>query len=70
MLKNFHTRRLIIEVYTQINKLKNDKNLLQNKLEKSTNKESLIDKETMTDLIEIKKSSEVKTETLENGTNK
>jgi seryl-tRNA synthetase len=45
---------------TQIQKLKSDKKSLQNKLEQLINKESLVDKETMTEPMELKKSSNVK----------
>ena len=55
-------------LHTQIKKLKNDKKSLQGKLEKLINKELGINKETMIDLVEIKKSSKVKIKTLEKGT--
>ena len=42
---------------TQIKKLKSDKKSLQNKLEQLINKESLVDKETITEHMELEKSS-------------
>jgi predicted nuclease with TOPRIM domain len=56
-------------LFTQIKKLKNDKNSLQGKLEQLTNKEALINKETMTNLIELEKSFGVKIEVMEKQTN-
>jgi hypothetical protein len=42
---------------TQIKKIKSNKKMLQEKLEKLTNKESLVDKETMIEPRELQKSS-------------
>jgi hypothetical protein len=54
---------------TWIRKLKGEKKSQQETLRKLTSKESLIDKETMTDPIEVEKSSTVKTQVVEKGTN-
>jgi hypothetical protein len=54
---------------TQIKKLKNDKKLLQNKLEQLTRKEASINKETMIKPMELEKSSDVKIQVVEKGTN-
>jgi DNA repair exonuclease SbcCD ATPase subunit len=54
---------------TQIKKLKNDKKSLQNKLEQLTKKEALINKETMTEPMELEKSPDVKIQVVEKGTN-
>jgi hypothetical protein len=53
----------------QIKRLKGEKKSHQETLKQLTNKKSLIDKETMTDPIEIKKSSAVKIQVAEKGTN-
>jgi hypothetical protein len=53
----------------QIKKLKGEKKSQKETLKKLTNKKSLIDRETMIDLIEIKKSSAVKIKVAEKGTN-
>jgi hypothetical protein len=63
-LKN-HSQNLI----AQIKKLKGKKKSQQETLKQLTNKKSLIDKETMSDPIEIKKSSAVKIQVAEKGTN-
>jgi hypothetical protein len=54
---------------TQIKKLKSDKKSLQNKLEQLINKESLVDKETMTEPMELEKSSDVKIPIVDKGIN-
>ena len=48
---------------------KTEKKLQQEILEQLTHKESIIDIERMTDLVEIEKSSDMKIQTLEKGTN-
>ena len=63
-LKN-HSQNLI----AQINKLKSEKKSQQDMLEQLTNKESTINKETMTNPIEIEKLSHAKIQTFEKGTN-
>ena len=57
------------DLLTQIKKLKNDKKSLQKKVEKLTNAESKVDKETINETIEIVTSSDVQIQTLEKGTN-
>jgi hypothetical protein len=62
-LKN-HSQNLI----AQIKRLKGEKKLHQETSTQLANKKSLIDKETMTDPIKMKKSSVVKIQVMENGT--
>jgi hypothetical protein len=50
---------------TQIKKLKNDKKLLQNKLEQLTKKEASINKVTMIKLVELEKSPDIKIQVME-----
>jgi hypothetical protein len=64
LLKN-HSQNLI----AQIKKLKGEKKSQQETLKQLTSKKLLIDKETMIDPIEIKKSSAVKIQVAEKGTN-
>jgi hypothetical protein len=59
-----HSQKLLTYI-----KLKSDKKLLQNKLEKLINKESLVDKEVMTEPMELEKSSYVKIPILDKGIN-
>jgi chromosome segregation ATPase len=54
---------------TQITKLKSDKKSLQNKLEQLINKESLVDKETMTEPMELEKSLNIKIPIMDKGIN-
>ena len=56
-------------MFAQIKKQKNDKKSLQGKLDQLTNKEPTIDEKTMANPIEIKKSLNVKIETMEEGIN-
>jgi hypothetical protein len=54
---------------TQINKLKSDKRVLQNKLDRLINKESLVDNETMTEPMELEKYSNVNIPIKDKGLN-
>ena len=54
---------------TQIKKLKSDKKSLHNKLDQLINKESLVDKETMTEPMELGKSSDVNITIMDKGVN-
>jgi hypothetical protein len=61
----FNNRSLL----TQIKKLKSDKKSLQNKLDQLINKESLVDKETMIEPMELEKSSDVNIPIMDKGIN-
>jgi hypothetical protein len=63
-LKN-HSQNMI----TQIKKLKSENKLQQETLEQITHKESMIEKETMANLVEIKKLLDVKFQTFEKRIN-
>jgi hypothetical protein len=54
---------------TQIKKIKSDKNIVHDKLEQLTNKESLVDKETMIEPMEIEKYSNEKNFIMDKGIN-
>jgi hypothetical protein len=59
----------MIDKETMTHDLKSEMKLPQEILEQLTRKESMIDKETMTNPVEINKSSDVKIQTLDNRTN-
>jgi hypothetical protein len=68
-LKKFlHLRNHSQSLITQIKKLKNKKRCNNKKLEQLINKDSLIDKETMTDLVELGISSDVEVQTTDTKT--
>jgi hypothetical protein len=54
---------------THIKKLKSDKKSLKNKLEQLINKESLVDKDTIIEPMELEKSSDVKISIVDKGIN-
>jgi hypothetical protein len=60
-----HDRSLL----TQIKKLKSDKKLLHNELDQLINKESLFDKETMVEPMELENSSDVNISIMDKGIN-
>jgi hypothetical protein len=60
-----HNRSLL----TQIKKLKSDKKSLQNELDQLINKESLVDKETMIEPMELENSSDVNIPIMDKGIN-